>query len=157
MADLAAEILVVVEQGEIGKGFKRMPKQLTYHKDKLSKLLLAVALFFSLFSLSGYAGNSQLQQEKTIQTELVFSTKCKIARRTVSYKKSIGFTYTLLSFLNKDIASEINALLAYNSLVKVHFDAVSKQFYFITPGCHFLSLKTIPQNSKEDVFSSVLL
>ena len=123
----------------------------TYHKDKLTKWLLTVTLFFSIFTFSGYVGNSQSRQQQATQTELVISNNHKTCKRTISYKKAFvlnGFSEPF----NCLYKNWTNTLFTYNILIKVNLDTISRQFYSHNPTDRFLQKKTIPQSSDEDIF-----
>jgi hypothetical protein len=125
--------------------------QFTYHKDKLTKWLLTVTLLFSIFTFSGYAGNYQSRQQQATQTELVIPSNHKTCKRTISYKKA----FELISsngFLISTYKSWTNTLFTYNILTKIKLDSISRQFCFHKPTDRFLQVKTIPQNSDEDIF-----
>jgi hypothetical protein len=125
--------------------------QFTYLKDKLTKWLLTVVLFFSIFTFSGYDGNSQSRQQQATQTELVISNCHKTCNRTISYKKAFGlFSYN--NFFISPCKNWTNTLFTYSILTKVKLDSISSQFYSHKPAFHFLQVKTIPQISDEDNF-----
>ena len=128
-----------------------MNAEFTYHKDKLTKWLLTVTLLFSIFTFSGYAGNSQSRQQQTTQTELVISSNHKTCKRTISYKKAIVLI-RCNDFLISPYKCWTNTLSTYNILTKVKFDSISRQFCSQKSANSFLPVKTIPQSSDEDFF-----
>lgn len=129
-----------------------MNSKLTYHKDKLTKLLLAVALFLSIFTFSGYAGNSQSRQQLVVKTELVFSTNYKICRSSISYKKASEPIYSNFSSISF-YKNWTNTLFAYDILTKLKLDSILRQAC-PRPVGHFLQVKTIPQSSDEGILST---
>jgi hypothetical protein len=129
--------------------------QYTYNKDKLTKWLLTVTLFFSIFTFSGYAGNSQSRQQQATQTELVISNNHKTCKRTISFKKAFELV-SCNAFFISPYRNWTNTLLTYNLLSKVKFDSISKQFCSHKSADHFLQVKTIPQNSDEDSFATII-
>lgn len=132
-----------------------MNAQFTYHKDKLTKWLLTVTLFFSIFTFSGYAGNSQSRQQLATQTELVISNNHKTCKRTISFKKAFELT-SCKDFLINPYTNWTNTLYTYNLLTKVKLDSISRQFCSHKSADHFLQVKTIPQNSDEDIFATFI-
>ncbi len=131
-----------------------MKTQYPSYKNRLTKWLLTVTLLFSVFTFSGYAGNSQSRQLETTHTELVVSSNPKIYKRAVSYKK--GMELILFSPLISSDKNWVNTLLTYNLLTKVKLDTISRQYYSHKPVNHFLQVKTIPQNSDEDIFATFI-
>ena len=129
--------------------------QFTYHKDKTTKWLLTVTLFFSIFTFSGYAGNSQSRQQQATQTELVISNNHKTCKRTISFKKA----FELIScndFLISPYKNWTNTLFTYNLLTKVKLDSISRQFCSHKSADHFLQAKTVSQSSDEDIFATFI-
>lgn len=125
--------------------------QFTYHKDKLTKWLLTVTLFFSVFTFSGYDGNYQSRCQPATQTELVISNNHKTCKRTISYKKAFGLIRYNDCF-KSPYKNRTNTLFTYNILTKVKLNSISRRFCFHKPVDCFLQLKTIPQNSDADIF-----
>jgi hypothetical protein len=125
--------------------------QFTYHKDKLTKCLLAAALLFSVFTFSGYDGNCQSSYKQTAKTELIFSNNCKTCKRTISYKKAFELI-PYNDFLISPFKNRTNTLFAYKILTKVKLDSISRRFYSHKSADCFLQVKTIPQSSDEDIF-----
>lgn len=124
--------------------------QFTYHKDKLTKWLLTITLFFSIFTFLGYANNYQSRQQQATQTELVVSNNHKNCKRTTSFKKAfelISCNATLISTYK----NWTNALLTYNQQTKIKLDNISRQCCSHKSADHFLQVKTIPQSSDEDI------
>jgi len=126
-----------------------------YYKDRLTKWLLTVTLLFSIFTFSGYAGNSQSRQQETTQTELVVSNNHKICKQAISYKKGLELI-SFISPLNSSDKNWINSLITYNILTKVKLDNISRQFHSHKSADHFLQVKTIPQSSDEDIFDAFI-
>jgi hypothetical protein len=126
-----------------------------YYKNKLTKWFLTVTLLFSIFTFSGYSGNSQSKQLENIQTEIVVSNNLKTLKKTVSYKKGIELTAFVPLYNNFD-KNWANALFTYNILTKVRLNTISSELYSHKPANHFLQVKTIPQNSDEDIFATFI-
>lgn len=125
--------------------------QNTYQKSKLTKWLLTITLFFSVFTFSGYVGSYQSIKHQAIQTERLISNKYKTCKRTISYKKAFDFT-SCNNILLSTYKNWANTLFTYNTLTKVKFESISRQFYSHKFIGHFLQVKTIPKSSDEDVF-----
>lgn len=134
---------------------REMKTQSTYPKNRFSNFFLATTLFFSVFTFSGYAGNSKSQQEQTTKTELVFTHNFKTGKRIISYKKGIAIT-SQYSSLNKARECEKPALSVYNKLTKVKFNANSIQLYSFKPAVRFFQLKKIPKNSTKEFSSAIV-
>ncbi len=132
---------------------RKMKTQLTYPKNRFSQFLLAVSLFFTVFSFLGYAGNSKSQQSQTTKTE--FSHNFKTGKKIISYKKGIAIT-SQYSSLNKTREYEKQALSVYNKLTKIKFDANSLHRYSFKLAARFFQLKTIPQNSTTEFSSATV-
>ncbi|MGK7392484.1 MAG: hypothetical protein ACNS60_19170 [Candidatus Cyclobacteriaceae bacterium M2_1C_046] len=126
-----------------------------YDKDKLTKWLLTVALFFSIFTFSGYAGYSQSRQQQATQTELVISNNHKTCKRTISFKKAFELT-SCNDFLISTYKNWTNTLFTYNILTKVKLDSISKQFCSYKSADRFPQVKTIPKSSDEDIFATFI-
>ena len=121
----------------------------TYHKDKLTKWLLMVTLFFSIFTFSGYSSNSQSKQKLATQSELLLSKNHKTGKRTISYKKAFELI-RFYSYLNGQRTCWTNALLTYNLLTKIKLNNISILFIQVPPP--FQQVKTIPRSSDENIF-----
>ncbi|GAA0886506.1 hypothetical protein GCM10009120_51050 [Sphingobacterium siyangense subsp. cladoniae] len=128
--------------------------QFTYHKVKLTTWLLTVTLLFSIFTFSGYVGNNKPRHQQAPQTELLISINHKPCRQAFSYKKVFELIRTN-EFSISSYKSWTNTLLTYNILTKVKIDSISKQFRFHMFAECFLSVKTIPQGSEEDILQLV--
>jgi len=126
-----------------------------FYKDNLSKFLLTLFLFVSIFACPGYIGNSKTFQQQKFQTELVCSNNNKAAKQTVAYKKSSVPLYKNVLF-NRSHQVETNTLLLHNSIAKVKFKHISKQCCITRIAKRFLQIKTIPQSSNEDIPASIL-
>lgn len=122
----------------------------TYHKDKLTKWLLMVTLFFSIFTFSGYSNNSQSKQKLVTQSELLLSNNHKTGKRTISYKKAFELI-RFNSYLNRHYTSWTNALFSYNLLTKIKLFNILKQFYLYKFTHPYQQVKTIPQSSDESI------
>lgn len=122
----------------------------TFRKDPALKWLLAVTMLFSIFTVSGYAGNAGPKQQQATQTELVLSSFHKAAGRTISYKRALGLLYATVPAIHPG-SNWKNTLFACNLLGKVKLDRISGQYRASTPGISPAQVKTIPQSSDEDV------
>ncbi len=125
------------------------------HKDRLTKWLLMVALFFGIFTFSGYSYGSSSTQKQATQTEVSISNLQQIGKQTISYQKA-----SMLKALAEPIKyiyhNCANELFAYNSLIKVRLDNSSRPLYIQHPTSHFIQVKTIPQSSDEDTSQSLI-
>lgn len=128
-----------------------MNTQFTYHKEKLTNWLLTITLFFSIFTFSGYAGNSELRLEQENVPELIISNKQTTYKRTISYKKAFKFIICK-DLLKSPCKNWRNTLFTLNILTKVKFKSISRQFYAFKTADFFLQPKNIPQSSDEDIF-----
>jgi hypothetical protein len=127
-----------------------MKKQLAHYQTRLTKLLLAIALFCNFFIFSGYASNtSATKQHQSIQTELVDGFKHKNKARILSFNRTIFAPDTHTACVSE--TSKTAVRLTYNHLMKVKFDNLSKRFNTIPIALRFFQLKTIPQSSEEDI------
>jgi hypothetical protein len=154
--DVHNKITTDVQGNPVAKLLSLITMKTQYpYKDKLTKWLFTVTLLFSIFTFSGYAGNSQSRQLETNQTELVVSNYSKICKRAVSYKKGVELSHLISPLSNSD-KNWINVLFTYNILAKVKLDNISRQFYYYVPTNHFLQVKTIPQSSDEDIFATFI-
>ena len=132
-----------------------MTNVITYCKVKLSKWVFIATFFLSVFAFSGYTGNPQARQQKTIPTELVFCQKNKTPKRTYLFIKAV--TPSLHYKVSKQINEYESVFLsAYNRLAKVKYDNLSAKAFLIRPAHRFTQVKTIPQSSNEDIFFSNL-
>jgi hypothetical protein len=132
-----------------------MTNAITYCKVKLSKWVLIATIFLSVFAFSGYTGNPQARQQKTIPTELVFCQKSKTPKHTYLFIKAV--TSTLNYKVSKQIKEyESVFLYAYNRLAKVKYDNLSAKAFLFWPAYRFTQVKTIPRSSNEDIFFSNL-
>ena len=121
--------------------------QFTYHKDKLSKSLLAVTIFLSCFAFTGYSGTSKFQQQKAGQTEIIYSPDSGITKHIFLYKKLFE---TKTCILNPTRNNFLRTLLIYNKLIKLRISHISKTFYSLDISVCYIQRKTIPQSSSED-------
>jgi hypothetical protein len=122
--------------------------KLKYYKSNLSKWLLAVILLLSAFAFSGYSSNSNSLYQQKAQIELVCSVNKRTANQTASYKR-------LLHPGCKTHRYEIGILLHHNRLTQTKLDYISKNLYSIPHTARFIQIKTIPQTSSEDIFTSI--
>jgi hypothetical protein len=127
----------------------------TYYKGKLTKWLLTVTLFFSIFTFTGYAGHSQPGRQQATQTERVLSNHHKTCKRTISYKKAFAPS-SCNDFIISPYKNWTNTLFTYHLLTKVAFGSMSMRFLSQKPARHFLREKTIPQSSDEDIFTTFI-
>lgn len=90
------------------------------------RLLCAVSLVFSLFTLAGNTGSASYRVQHTIE--------CASVKGTVIFEKPACATTTCT----------LNALLAYNSLVKVKYTQQAQKQQQIEIKAAFRQLRTIP-------------
>ena len=126
---------------------------LTYHKAIFSKYLLIFTLIFSTQAFSFSFNNSICKQEKE-KIEFAYSLK-----KRPSYKAADYIFFQISSHENSTYSSFYDnynkALANYDRLITVKLKSISiKPFEFETP-FHFLQQKTIPANSKKDIFISI--
>jgi hypothetical protein len=121
----------------------------TYYKSKLTKWVVTLSLFFSIFAFSGNGHNSNSFSRSKIQTELVCSNNYKATKRNTSYRKALAVSY-VNEYLFTTHKYKAQALLLYNILAKIKFDNISKKFHSIQIAKKFILKKTIPQDSNED-------
>ena len=101
---------------------------ITYQNGKISKLLLSIALFFGVFSYSGYSINYQSKLVQAVKTELVVKNNASF-KRCVSYKSLIkffsrnDFSRSYLSFIILELSS------LHTNLTAVNLEIASKQFH----------------------------
>jgi hypothetical protein len=110
-----------------------------------------VTLLFSVFTFSGYSGNSQSKLKPDTQSELLLSNNQKTGKRTISYKKAFELT-RVYSNCNSHCTNWTNAQLIYNLQIKIKLNSISGQFYLYKFTLPFQQVKTIPQSSDEDIF-----
>lgn len=99
---------------------------LTYCKKQLSRLLLTVLLFFSLFSISSPAGFSSIQVQKTY-TECLRPANQDLSGTRIFYKEKRNITSVPNSKIQTRTAG-LAALLEYNQLHLVRFNRILDQF-----------------------------
>jgi hypothetical protein len=124
-------------------------KQLAYRQNQLSKWLLAITLVCNCFIFQGTAFNSSSEQQKSIQTELIFSHKQKFHKRIIFFSKEFTPS-TVKDYFEKHGTTFLSR---YNNLVTVKLVSLSKEMYSFQIADRFLQIKTIPQSSDEDIFS----
>lgn len=125
----------------------------TSYKNKLTNWLLAVTLFLSVFSSSGYASSYSAKQQQATQTELVISNSFyNAARRAVSFRKT--FINNSFNRSYKLHEKQANALFTYNILNKVKLVHLSMQCDLRIIVRHFVLVKAIPQTSDEELSTS---
>lgn len=115
-------------------------------KKTLLNWLLPTVLFISIFSFSGYAGQSPTRQKTVTQTELFVTAASKTHRKTVCYNQA------LVSLFNQSFVGSFDRLsvLHFNRISAIHYTQYSKQYFIIcTAGIHHHH-KIIPQSRKED-------
>jgi hypothetical protein len=128
----------------------------TYRKHKLSKWILMLPLFFSVFAFSGYTGKAQSLQQKELQTELVVTNKSKAAKHTVIFTTTYSYTLAT-STLHKTHEQEANYLLTYNCLAQVNFISISKKFQSFYPGIRPFHFQAIHKSPDEETITSILI
>jgi hypothetical protein len=126
--------------------------QFAYHKGTLSKSLLTLSIFFNIFC---FAGKTQTQQYKSTQTELVLSNERKITGSNISYKNALVISRKNSTLTNSN-KSEAIALFAYNKLIKVKFDNVSKQYHCFKISDRFSRIKIFSTTSSLDIPHSII-
>ena len=126
-----------------------MQKCVTYCKNKFSKFLLLIALFFSFFVFAGNSGESSVEQ-KPNQTELILTGRNKDTKRTASFLKISLKNLVKNSFKTSEI-SERYALVSYNILINTKFKfIVGKSLSIVIPFQSFLA-KIIANNRLQDI------
>jgi hypothetical protein len=132
-----------------------MHYQPEYSKDKLKRWLLTITMFLSFFQFSGCLGHTAFQQAKAVQTEWVLPFRYDVTARTISYKKAIAsccprsFHNSILNRYSTEV------LVAYNNLIRVKLNKLSKESLHIKPANRFLQVKTTPRSSIDDKTFSV--
>lgn len=119
------------------------------HPSKLSKGLLALFLFFGLFTFSGLTTRIHTGQHQTAQTELVIGLAQQHNKRQVSYYQKLQVFQS--SALNR--TSAFHALVTYSQRLDIRFK-VQGQIYRMVDPPFAIPLKTIPQSSKDEPYSS---
>jgi hypothetical protein len=125
--------------------------QCKYGKEKLSRLLLIVALLLSIFTFPGYGKNNFNYNQKA-SIELACSKNSKTNRHTIAFKRTAGASHQNI-FLNP-AKYKTSFLIAYNNLIKVRLGCISKQYLSI-PQYNLLHLKNIPQSPGDYIFISI--
>jgi len=125
----------------------------TYTEEKQTGYILLVALLLSTFSLSGYWGNSQPLQKAT-QIELVFSKYQESTKDTVYIYEIFETCESVAEPFSK--ICPVNYLSFYKQLIETQFRSVSQKVTLNKASNHFYPIKTIPLNSKEDSFISLI-
>ncbi len=122
-------------------------------KGKLSKWLLTVTLLASIFTFSGFIGNSPPKQQPYRNTELVFSFSSN-AKRTISFERVLTKFYgnVISDSFSKSVINEV--LLLHTRLAKTRFDYLAKQIFTAKLAVRFTHLKTIPHNSDKEFIDS---
>lgn len=124
----------------------------TYHQYKLTKLLLTIALFFSVFAFGGCVANYPSTQQQATKTELVASNKYKIHKQAVLYHAI--FTPTeFCDSINRSAKNWVAMLFTYQSLTRIRFNAQIKERYSFRPYKRFVLIKKIPQAPDGDILS----
>lgn len=119
-------------------------------KTKLNKWLLTATLFLSIFSFSGYVGQTQSRQVTIKQAELFVTVTSKTNKPTISFKKALASFFNL----SNSISFDQKNILQFNGLTKIKFDYLSKQgFIVFCSGRHFQS-RIIPQSQDEEYLIS---
>lgn len=123
-------------------------KRISY-KSLLAKCLLAVILFFSFFTIAGYACSAVKQSAQKILTVPVYSDCKKINRSVVLYRPCLYRACTI---------NPLYSLFKYRALVLLQTNYLEKiklrnnlvNLRCIPGSGHFMQIKKIPQNSKEE-------
>ena len=129
-----------------------MTPQKSYNKHSPAKIIFALALLISLSFFSGVGGSSVSAFQQEIKTELVVSFKAK----TPGWIKSLHKKFSSRTFTQSSATENFEAgfLLAYNKLIEVKFDNLSRKYSLIKSPDSFFRIKTIPRSSKENDFNS---
>ena len=120
--------------------------QSKYGKQNLSRLLLIVAFLLSSFTFTGYGKNNFNQNQKAC------STNSNTNRHTITFKRITGAYHQ--NILLNAAKYKTSFLIAYNNLIKVRLNSISKQYLSI-PQYNLLPLKNIPQNPGKYIFISI--
>ena len=105
------------------------------HLDKLSVWLVRFAFLLSVFSFSGYVGNSDPQKQST-QTELLLSSPSRTRKPTPSYYDKLEHFSSPNYPISK--ANSVHGLSAYNILVQVQLERLSFLYRHIKPDLPFV-------------------
>ena len=111
------------------------------HQFEQQRWLIAVAMFFSLFSLSGFVSHLTEQPLPSNNVELVHSQKQQTKRHSFSYNKHVAFS-------NQSVVvhriNELTFLLAYNYLCEQRFKEVKNEFDYTKSSHTSFLRKTFP-------------
>ncbi len=124
----------------------------TYHSS-LSKALLGLACFWSVFLFSGYVENDVFALPETVSTELI-ETKVKTAP-IVFFQKVQAFRH-LLNTQNKSYYKTAFALKNYNTQIETAFLQLQKEGFNYTFWRPFLPNQHFPISSDTDVPSFLI-
>jgi len=130
----------------------KMTPQKTYKKKSPAKIFFALSLLLALSFFPGNVSSAASPLQGLTKTELVLSRKIK----THCWAKLFNKNHNLKTH-SKSPASKINEagiLFAYNNLIKVKLDNLSRQHLLIKSPRFFSRIKTIPKTSKENHFIS---
>ncbi|MBK7873499.1 MAG: hypothetical protein IPJ74_23965 [Saprospiraceae bacterium] len=126
-----------------------MPKQNTYQEGNLSKLLIAITLFVSVFSLSGDFGNAAPSKTKSFQTELIHSPK-NTTSKTISYSKASSFIFAKSQAIDLCYDNIKHIALFHSYLSRTYLRVAAKDSF--SDHNPKLPVKVIPQSADEDAF-----
>ena len=124
--------------------------QLTCHKKKLTKGLLAIILLFSSFSWSGYIYEAPAPQPAASKTEIV-AAFYPDSTKGISYQSACTLYYKKYYPTNYGQPCFSTVIINYNRLIKTKVDNYKQQLFIINTTSRFLKAKTIPQHSDEDL------
>lgn len=121
-----------------------------YCKGILLKLMLVVALFFSIFTFTIYAITSSLVPQKT-STELFSAHNQVTPKRAISYKyalRKIDLNTPIVCFIPDFISqSEV-----HSQVYKIKFKEALKHRFDFKPLPYIISIKTVTQTLNDEVF-----
>jgi len=124
----------------------------TYHP-YLTKVVLGLVFFWSVFLFSGYVKNDAFALPETVSTELI-GTKSKTAP-IVSFQKVQAFRYAL-STQNNSYYKPIFALNNYNILIEIAFLQLQKEGFNYTFWKPFLPNKHFPISTELETSSFLI-
>ncbi len=115
------------------------------HRSNLSKWLLALFLFFGLFTFSGLAIRTATAPSRTVQTEVFVGLNQKSSKRLTYYKQKRPSNLSSLPYFG---ISNTWVLVAQHQHLQNLFKALAQNRNFVSLS-YRLPLKTIPQSSNE--------
>jgi hypothetical protein len=119
-------------------------------KNLPAKCLLAWFLLFCFITIAGYSSSANSLRQQNFRIELSYSDAGRNANKTISYRKHLPVNKTTFHFHKYGLI----ILQVHSKLSKVKFNSFSKKINSILTPIRFVQIKTIPQSSGEDSFSS---